>query len=300
MRPISDQLDENLALLAWSLWTELGVAGLKRNHEDFAVAPEELIILTSALSQFDPRLRDEALDWCIQYHRFISPIRLQIVAKKYKDFIATPFSIFSATYNTFATTKWAVLKDSIPLKLHPSGKSRLRNFETPSMIDFKLRSLFGVNVRADVLSFLLSEKRENYIASDLLEMGYSKSRIAEILADLALGGLLTESQVRNQLHYSFIKRNQLTKLLGTIPKKMVRWDQILAVLLPIRACIDATENSPIGIRAIDMRNLLNNLLRDLSQLKLTPPPMQKDLETYWKSVTEWILEYTKSLAEGNF
>jgi len=299
LRPISDQIDENLALFAWSLWTELGVAGLKRNHQDFAVTPEELIILTSALSQFDPRLRDEALDWCIQYHRFISPIRLQILAKKYKDFIATPFSIFSATYNTFAPTKWAVLKENNPLKLHPSGKSSLRNFETPSMIDFKLRSLFGVNVRADVLSFLLTEKRENYIASDLLETGYSKSRIAEILADLALGGLLIESQVRNQLHYSFIKRNQLAKLLGTIPKKMVRWDRILAVILPIRACIVATENSPISVRAIDMRNLLSNLSRELSQLKLTPPPMQKDLETYWTDVTEWFLEYTKSLAEGN-
>ena len=83
MRTASNQIDENLAHLAWSLWTELGVAGLERKHQIFSIAPEELIILTSALSEFDPRLRDEALDWCIHYHRFISSIRLHILAKKY-------------------------------------------------------------------------------------------------------------------------------------------------------------------------------------------------------------------------
>ncbi len=295
MQPVSKQFDENLARLAWSLWTELGVAGLERKHQDFGITPEELIILTSVLSEFDPRLRDEALDWCIQYHRFISPIHLQIIAKKYEPYIATSFSIFSATLNTFTKAKWTLLTEAPPLKIHPSGKSRLRNFETLSMVYFRLRSFFGVSVRADTIAFLLGEKREYFIASDLLEIGYSKSRLAEVLADLALAGVLTESQVRNQLHYSFTRRSELIKLVGGIPKKMVHWDRILAVLIPIRACLQATENSPIGVRAIDIRNLLNHLSRELSLLKLTPPPLQKDLDAYWVSVTEWILEFTREL-----
>src|SRR6516165_4421831 len=99
MEMTSKQIKENLAHLAWSLWTEVGVAGLERRHRDFLIGLEELIILTAALSEFDPRLRDEALDWCVQYHRFISPIRLHILAKKYEEYIANPFSTFSATLN---------------------------------------------------------------------------------------------------------------------------------------------------------------------------------------------------------
>lgn len=71
MGAVSKQLDENLAHLAWSLWTEIGVAGLERKHQSFAVAPEELIMLTSIISDFDPRLRDEALDWCCKYNSFV-------------------------------------------------------------------------------------------------------------------------------------------------------------------------------------------------------------------------------------
>ena len=173
MGKICKQLDENLAHLAWSLWTELGIAGLERSHQTFAIAPEELILLTSVLSEFDPRLRDEALDWCIRYHRFISPIRLQILAKEYKAYIEKPFSLFSSTFNANADirTKWIEFTKSTPLKFKPSGKSVLRNFEDPSMIYFRLRSFFGVSGRADVIAYLLNDQRGDFAISDLLETG---------------------------------------------------------------------------------------------------------------------------------
>ena len=280
--------------------SELGVAGLERKHQAFSIAPEELIILTSALSEFDPRLRDEALDWCSHYHRFISPIRLQILAKNYSEFISKPFSNFSATLNSIADirTKWVVLTPASPLKFRPSGKSILRGFETLSMIHFRLRSFLGVGARADVLAFILNETRGDFAASDLVEIGYSKSNLAKILHDLAATGILSESMVRNQLRYSFVRRDQLIKLLGGIPRKMVHWHRVLAVLLPIRACLQNVEDTPVGVRVIDMRNLLNKLTSQLMQLKLTPPPLQKDFEAYWNNVTKWILDFSESLATG--
>lgn len=302
MGTASKQLDVNLARLAWSLWTELGVAGLERKHQAFSIAPEELIILTSALSEFDPRLRDEALDWCTRYHHLISPIRLQILAKKYKAYIAGPFSTFSTTLNSLADTrtKWIVLTKISPLKFRASGKSILRGFEAPSMIHFRLRSFFGVGARAEVLAFLLNEKYRDFIASDLMETGYSKRRLAQILDDLAASGILSQSQVRNQLHYLFVKRVPFIKLLGGIPKKMIYWDRILAVLLPIRACLQDVEDTPIGVRVIDMRNLLNKLSNQLLQIKLSPPPLQNDFEAYWNSVIKWILDLSASLSQGEF
>jgi hypothetical protein len=163
------------------------------------------------------------------------------------------------------------------------------------MILFRLRSLVGASACSDVLAFLLSEKREDFAISDLLGTGYSKRRLAAILEDLALAGILSKFQVRNQLRYTFARRNQLIKLLGNIPKNIINWDKVLAVLLPIRACLQAVEESPIGVRVIDMRNLLIQLSNQLLQLKLTPPPFQKNLEAYWNSVTEWILDFSSKL-----
>lgn len=300
MKAVSKQLDENLACLAWSLWTEIGVAGLERKHRDFSVAPEELIILTSALSEFDPRLRDEALDWCIRYHNFISPVRLHILAKKHEQYIAEPFSIFSATLNAVANirTKWIVLKETLPLKFQPSGKSILRSFEMPSMINFRLRSFLGVGAKADVLSFLLGEERGNFVASDLMETGYSKRRLAAILEGLAEAGILSESKVRNQLRYTFVRQDQFVKLLGGTSQNMIHWHRVLEVFLPIRACLQNVEEAALGVRVIDMRNLLNKLSGSLSQIGLMPPPLQSDFEAYWSNVTKWLLKVTFQLAQG--
>lgn len=300
MKIVSKQLNENLIRLAWSLWTEIGVAGLERKHKNFSVAPEELIILTSALSQFDPRLRDEALDWCVRYHRFISPIRLHILAKKYEEYIAEPFSIFSTTLNTTADirTKWIVLKDTPPLKFKPSGKSILRNFEIPSMINFRLRSFLGVGAKADIIAFLLAGEQRNFVASDLIETGYSKRRIAAILEDLASAGIFSELKVRNQLQYAFMRHDQFIKLIGDIPQNIIQWQRILEVILPIHACIQDIEDAPIGVRVIDIRNLLNKLSNQLLQIKLVAPPLQNDFEAYWTSVVNWLLEATKKLAQG--
>ena len=302
MVSLSKQLDTHLAHLAWSLWTELGVAGFESMHQDYSIAPEELILLTAALAEFDPRLRDEALDWCSRYHRFISPIRLQILAKIHREYLAEPFSIFSSTVNIAADmrTKWVVLTQTSPLQFRPSGKSVCPSFEALSMIYFRLRSFLGVGVRADVLAFLLHEEREDFVASDLLEIGFSKRRLAEILADFAAAGILSKSKVRNSFRYSFARRDQCIKLLGGIPKKMIHWNKILAVMLPIRACLQEVEKTPLGVRVIDMRNLLHTLTSQLAQLKLKPPPLQKDLEAYWSSITKWILDFSLSLSKGRF
>ncbi len=81
MQTFSDALDEQLAQLGWSLWTELGVSGVVRKHRHHAIDPEPLIIYTAALQDIDPRLRDESTDWCTRYHTFISKTRLRNLLK---------------------------------------------------------------------------------------------------------------------------------------------------------------------------------------------------------------------------
>jgi hypothetical protein len=75
---------------------------------------------------------------------------------------------------------------------------------------------------------------------------------------------------------------------------MIHWDRFLEILLPIRACIQNIEEAPIGVRVIDIRNMLNKFSEQLSEIKHVPLPMQNDFEAYWNSVTEWILNLSAS------
>ncbi len=94
------------------------------------------------------------------------------------------------------------------------------------------------------------------------------------------------------------RRGRFNKLLGGIPKKMVQWQRILEVLLPIRTSLCDIEETPVGVRVIDMQNLLNELSSQLLQIKLSPPILQDDFELYWRQVTQWILDFTASLSQG--
>ena len=41
------EINKLLIELCWSLWTELGIAGVIRKHQHILIAPEELILLTA-------------------------------------------------------------------------------------------------------------------------------------------------------------------------------------------------------------------------------------------------------------
>ncbi len=50
--------------LAWSLWGELGVPSVVRNHTQVVVDPEPLVLAAPFIAQHDARLRDEIWRWC--------------------------------------------------------------------------------------------------------------------------------------------------------------------------------------------------------------------------------------------
>jgi len=74
---------DGLALdLAWSLWSELGVDGMRRRHDWQALDLEALIIFTSYIGNSDSRLRANSIDWCIANARLASAFRLRNLAEQ--------------------------------------------------------------------------------------------------------------------------------------------------------------------------------------------------------------------------
>src|SRR6267154_6357089 len=139
MKAMIQRLNDGLAEIAWSLWTELGVVGTFRRHKHCLISLEELIILTAAIADYDPRLRDEALDWCSRYHHFVSVNRLKTLVKKMGAPVLESFSIFASTLNTITQSNWPIFSEIVPLKFIPSEKSVLPSLNAPALLQLRLR-----------------------------------------------------------------------------------------------------------------------------------------------------------------
>ena len=258
MQTLSAKLDQQLIALAWSLWTELGVAGVVRKHQKFLIAPEELILLTATIAETDPRLRDEALDWCTRFHHFISISRLRTLAKPLIN-VSESFSEFAATLNSVCRAKWPLLTLASPIKFTPSGKSKPPKYELPALLCFRLRGLFGVGARADLIMFFLTQKKNDFAVSDVTEIGYSKRALAEVLEGFTLSGIFDGAMVRNQRRYHFAKRDLVLKFVGPLPEFILSWRYIIEVLLTLRACILSVEKKSDNIKVVEIRNILISL-----------------------------------------
>lgn len=300
MKTIIEQLNDGLAELAWSLWTELGVAGTFRRHKHCLVPLEELIVLTAAIADYDPRLRDEALDWCSRYHHFVSVSRLKTLVKKMGIPIFKPFSIFASTLNTTTQSNWPIFSEVIPLKFLPSKKSVLPSLNAPPLLQLRLRSFFGVGARADLFTYFLTETKSDFTASDAVDIGYGKRSLAEILDSLALSGFLTSTMIRNQRKYELTKTEQLKGLIGEPPEFSPPWRHILEILISLRYNLYQSEKSSNTTKVITIRNDLERMKNLLKSIHLSPPILESDSDQYWEIFSKWLLEYVKAIAQGNF
>lgn len=300
MKTLIEQLDHGLVDLAWSLWNELGVAGTNRQHENCLIALEELIILTAVIAESDPCLRDEALDWCSRYHHFVSISRLRTLVKKYGEPVYVPFSAFAITLNSIAQSKWPIFSDVKPLSIKPSGKSKSPHCEASALLGLRLRALFGVGARADLLTFFLTQKKSVFTASDTIEIGYSKRSLADLLDNFVESGFFVTSVVRNQRKYEFVKCEQLKALVGNIPKVAPPWSRILEVLIFLRTNLQQSERHSITTKVVLIRSVLTLLENSLRAINLTAPLLQPDPNQYWESFTKWLLENVNALAQSHF
>lgn len=290
MQSLSEKIDQCLLDLTWSLWTELGVAGIKRQHQNVLISLEELIVLTSLLGDKDPRLRNEALDWCARYHQFVSISRLHALIKNFGEMVHLPYSVFAKTLNMASRAKWPIFVEVEPLNYSPSGKSQSPQCIRSALLSLRLRALFGVGARADLMTFFLTQKKEEFTAADTTEIGYSKRSLSTLLEDLVSSGFFDSYIIQNKRYYRFIKKDQMTKMIGEMPKIILPWKLLLEVLLPLRVCIVEIENKSEATKMIEVRNMLKGLENKLHRMQLSLPPMHVDPIAYWDSFSDWILQ----------
>ncbi len=291
------ELVEELLTLAWAQWTALGVNGLEPARGS-ALDLEALMLLSAELAEADPRLFGEAVDWCSRHHRYVSKPRLKQLLRSSAPTTAESFGGFASALETHAGGSWPNATGGRPLQLHLSGKSRPPDLEQPSLLNLRLRSLFGVGARADVITALLGWPSPAFTASDLVFVGYTKRNLSDTLDSLRAAGLLSSKRVGNRVLFSWCRFRELSALVAPLPSSIPRWPTMVRVLASFLALLASTEGKSERLSLVAAATALREIAPDLDVLGLTPSLVTLG-DTSWSEVAAWLLRSSRRLTQAS-
>jgi len=267
MTRLNDEIDGLTLDLAWSLWGELGIEGMRRRHDWQAVDLEPLIIFTAHLGGADSRLRASAIDWCIAHARFASAFRLRNLAERASVATRASFGRFAATVRAHTKAPWPGQGDPLTL-LHP-GRIGSPDLRRPSLVQLRLRALVGVSARAEILKLMLAQPDRPQQASTLAEdAAYGKGSITQALDMLTMAGIVQVQPHGNRLLYRLTRPGELAQALQWLPSVFPDWWPIFRIIEALTGYAHSAPGSP-PTRTPMLQKLLLRIDDDLRRLGLT-------------------------------
>lgn len=182
----------------WDQWVALGMAGHASGRTvSFAIDPEALLLATLRFSMEEGRFRGEVLDWLNTNGSLLSVQRIknlnaatQIAPPEHINGLATFMAkVGHPNWKTLdARVKPAGATDFTTSSLR--GMSQPPDPIRPECFVLRMRLLFGVNARAEVLTWLFTHA-EGHAARIARDTGWFSKSVQAILSDLELAGTLT-------------------------------------------------------------------------------------------------------------
>lgn len=256
----ADLLHSALGLL-WRQWTLLGVPGHTQDESSAdarIIDPEALLLFTTELGRYDARLLDEVTNWLRQYARLISMQRLKSLHHTHRLGDTAALSALAATLLQNARmAKWQTIaslaepapeprtlflrEDGGDLPSHgptdpvyaaygltrglqkPRSDARPPQIDEPGTLLLKLRALFGVSARAEIIAALLTEETAHPSAL-AHRIGYLPRTVQDNLNEMALSGHVAGARVPGLREKHFALRPHDWRFLITWePPSFPRW-----------------------------------------------------------------------------
>ncbi len=277
--------------VVWQQWTGLGVSGTVA-APDHAIDVEALILFTPVLRHDDPRLYDEAFDWCVHHaHRLVSIGRLRRLRAALPEETRDAYDDFAACVNATATPRMAWPTNRSGDKARTSGKSQAPDLRHPALLQLRLRGLFGVTARADVLLQFLrpimvheTSPTMTLTVSAFADLGYSKPAIADVLNDLALVSVVERWRRGNRDHYELVKVQALQDLVGgALPAAAPSWASRFRILASLLAAEAVTREKKPVVQAVAILKQLERHHAALERLGVKPPAHAQT----WPELASW-------------
>jgi hypothetical protein len=218
----TSRMEDYLTGFLWREWSTLGVAGVSEPETRWIIDPEVLLLLTTEIGRHDARLFDEVLGWLSINSRWISTQRLRTIHEK--DGIGDRRVLASVArwmMKSDPQAKWRKLSQIDIRKQTTEGLffhghqqllstagladpdfgtyglvrpaislrslSQPLNMMHPCALQLRLRALFGLGMRSDIVCYLLTQDgaHPSRIAQVL---GYSQKRVQDTLVEMAESG----------------------------------------------------------------------------------------------------------------
>ena len=283
----------------WGVWSELGVSGWGRTHEDWAIDPEPLIVFSPSVIASDPRLRDEVMNWCSDYWRHVSAVRLRHLLNNNENEETDAWGQFAATVNRFsgAAAKWP--RATTERRFTRTGRSSLRPLSERSMIYLRMRSVFGLSARTEVLRHFLFTRERSTAAMLATQTNYAKRNVAEACESLTQAGVLQSKQIGNRLYFSLIDAEALAAFLGPLAPIRPDWPELLRVVNALFRWTGSANQSDNRVLTVETHGVFDEIQNDLESLRLEMPDFVTgiDLLPSWR---RWSVALMKSLAAGEW
>jgi hypothetical protein len=222
---LRDEVQDALANFLWDEWGQMGVAASTKRRDTWATDPEALLLLTFEVGRGEPRLFDEVLDWMFVNERLLSVQRLRNLAVDEADRALIesvvgwlgenhprarlkpnpgepedPQAFFRGSRLKASDPDPAFLSQGfVKPRSKPSGKSQAPNLTLPINLAFRLRSLLGVSVRAEVARVLLATDRPWMKAQELARStAYARRNVRDAATSLASAGFVYSHSIGNE------------------------------------------------------------------------------------------------------
>lgn len=257
--------------LHWRQWEALGVSSQVSEEDKWIIDLESLIITTLFTGKYDRRLLFASLEWIIKYGNWVSSSRFKRIAGFYKKNFPG-FKICQDALKILET----IIKSSVRVKTannileeiwsesdHIFSGFKNRGIisepvpQKDSLLQLSLRGVFGINARAEILLYLLTNEKgnSNQIANEIY---YSQRIVYRVLENWVKAGLLEKEEKSKEGIYFLSSREEIieTFTAGEI-SNYLNWPRIFLFLGKILNVLDDE-------KYFNDRYLLASFFRELS------------------------------------
>ncbi len=300
---------ELLLRFLWRQWSALGVSGYAKSEDDWIIDPEALLLFSSEIARYDPRLFDEVLDWLGENGNWINQQRISRMRRDYNFGNGSVIDAMAESLKEILPKfKWgsfvkrvepsqkeveALFPDQpAPIEREPifekfgwlRGPVRHRSLSTaprtdqPTTFLLKLRSLFGRQSRAEVMAWLLAHEA-GHPAEIARQTGYFRRSVQEVLNEMECSGHIRATRHGREKYFAiqhtdwrFLMTWQNKSGSRTGYPRWIHWPALFNFLDRFHRLLENPELPQMSERmqAIEMRRVLDAAMDKDTYLAFRP------------------------------
>jgi len=181
--------------LLWEQWRAAGapVRGTAGPSHVDIIDPEVLLLSSLAFTSEEPRLNEQVVWWASQASTFVSVSRMKTLARRIN--MLDQAREFAVLASSFGDHRW---KKLLPAQAErdaeqSTASGKPMDFLSKHLLMPKIRSAFGLGVKADLFSVMVGYAGKGATVSELSrESAYTKVAVRKALQEMARSGMVQE------------------------------------------------------------------------------------------------------------